>query len=466
MKRTTILFSLAVGALALLTGCAPVRQTYSQPKPPVPTALPATSTAAAGAVAADTKWRDFFGDEKLRQVVQLALDNNRDLRLAALNVERAQAQFRIQRAQQYPTVNAGASANAYHVPADATNDNKGYTYDNNQVGLQVSSWELDLFGRVKALKAAALEQFLASEQARTAAQITLVGAVAQQYLALASDHDGLKLAEATLAAQKASLELTERRRDAGMATDLDVRQARSQVESALVDISRYKGQITLDENALTLVVGAPVPPALLPGELGTAAGVKDIDAGLSSELLLRRPDIRNAEHTLKAAYANIEAARAAYFPRILLTGGGGFTSGALDELFSLRARTWAFAPQVTLPIFDSGVRDANYRIAQANRDTAVANYEKSIQTAFREVSDALSQRGRLLEQQQGQEALVRTLEETYKLSEARYKAGIDSYLTVLVAERSLYSGRQALVSLRLARVANLVTLYKVLGGGA
>ena len=291
--------------------------------------------------------------------------------------------------------------------------------------------------------------------------------MANSYLDLAGAHEGLRLAQATLVAQQASHDLIRRTRDLGMKSDLEVTQALSQVQAAQVDVARYTGQITLSENALNLLVGAPVPADLLPGGLEhDDQALKDVSAGLPSQVLLRRPDILQAEHQLKATYANIDAARANFFPQITLTTGAGFLSGALSQLFSFRARTWEFAPQVTFPIFDSGARKTRYQIAQVDRDTAVAEYEKAIQTAFREVSDSLSQRTRLLEQQNAQQALVATLEQTYRLTDARYKAGIDNYLSVLVAQRSLYSGQQALLNLRLSRLTNLVTLYKALGGGA
>ena len=464
----TIRVALCVAALAL-AACAPPKKTYQQPVPPAPqtwnTGL-SDGEKAGAPVGADLKWEEYFTDAKLRQVIQLALANNRDLRLAALNVERAQAQFRLQRSQQYPGVNAGVSADAYRMPADMTKDGKAYISDNNRLGLQVTSWEVDLFGRIRSLKAAALEQYLATGQGRAAAQIALVSSVAGVYLNMAADRDSLRLAQATLDAQKATLELISRTRDLGLRSDLEVSQARSQVQAAEGDVVRYQGQLTLDENALALLVGAPVAADLLPGDLGSETRLKEISAGVPSDVLLRRPDILQAEHRLRAAYANIAAARANFFPRITLTGGGGLLSGAVDQLFTAGARTWEFAPQVSLPIFDAGARKANYQIAETDRDSAVASYEKAIQTAFREVSDSLALRGRLMQQQNVQQSLVGTLEETFRLTEARYKAGIDNYLSVLVAQRSLYSGQQALVSLRLSRLSNLVTLYKVLGGGA
>jgi outer membrane protein, multidrug efflux system len=470
--RTRAFFRASLACACLFFGAcrAPRRDAYSRPPSPAPpvwnTGLPDGQAPAAAPVATDLDWQQFFTDAKLRQVIQLAIGNNRDLRLAVLNVERVQAEYRWQKAQQYPAVGGGMSADAYRVPGGMTKDGKPYIAETTRAGLQVSSWELDLFGRIRSLKEAALEQFLATAEGRLATQISLVSAVAGSYLNLAADRDSLRLAQATLDAQKATLDLIRRTRDIGVKSDLDLSQAQSQVQAAQVEVVRYTTQLTLDQNALSLLAGTQVPPELLPAELGPDQTLREIAAGVPSDVLLRRPDILQAEHRLKAAYANIAAARAAFFPRIALTGGGGFLSGAVAQLFSFRARTWEFAPQVTVPIFDGGLRDANYRIAQVDRDAAVAEYEKAIQIAFREVSDSLTLRGRLLEQHEAQQALVDTLSETYRLTDARYKAGIDNYLNVLVAQRSLYGGQQSLVGLRLSRLANLVTLYKVLGGGA
>jgi len=415
------------------------------------------------------KWQEFFTDQRLQSVIELALANNRDLRTAALNVEKLQAQYRIQRAEQFPTVSASATGDLYRLPnmeLDWFTIPQAVTVQQYTVNLGAASWELDLFGRVRSLKSAALERFLATEQARSATQITLVAAVANSYLTLAADRENLHLSQETLDAQQASYELILRTRDLGIASDLELRQAQSQVEVARVDIARFTDLVAQDENALNLLVGSPVSASLLPSELGSDRALKDIAPGLPSEVLLRRPDIFMAEHQLKATYANIGAARAAYFPQITLTGGGGLLSSDLGDLFKYGARTWNFAPQVVWPIFDAGTRKANFAVAQVDRDIAIAEYEKAIQSAFREVSDSLTLRTRLMEQQNAQQSLVNTLEETYRLSEARYKRGIDSYLSVLVAQRSLYAAEQVLVSLRLARLSNLVTLYKVLGGGA
>ncbi len=465
MRRKLLLLGLTV----CLCGCVP-REVYKRPAAPVPAAWPKSASGQAVAAdareAANVKWQEFFTDKQLQSVIELALANNRDLRMAALNVEKVQALYRIQRAQQFPTVAAGINAEGYRVPKSLSSSDKASTVTQVQVGVTAASWELDLFGRVRALKSAALERYLATQEARTATQIALVGGIASSYLALAADRDNLRLARETLKTQQASFELISRTRDAGIASDLEFRQAQSQVEAARVDIARYSGLVELDENALNLLVGAPVPAGMLPNELGSDRELKDVAAGLPSEVLLRRPDILLAEHQLKAAYANIDAARAAFFPRITLTAALGLASSDLTNLIKPAAGTWDLAPQASLPIFDAGARRANLKVAQADRDIAVAEYEKSIQTAFREVSDSLTLRTRLLEQQNAHQALLTSLEETYRLSDARYKGGIDSYLSVLVAQRSLYSAQQVMVSLRLARLANLVTLYKVLGGGA
>jgi outer membrane protein, multidrug efflux system len=449
-----------------LCGCPRPTQ-YVRPGLPVPSAWPAGPSAQAGApAAADLKWQEFFTDQRLRSVIELALANNRDLRVATLNIEKVQALYRIQRVQQYPTIAASASADAYRVPESLTSKGHAETVAQYTVGLGTASWELDLFGRIRSLKSQALEQYLATEQARSAAQISLIAAIADTYLALAADREDLKLAQVTLDAQQASYELIRHITEFGMASDLDLRQAQSQVEAARVDIARYSGQVALDENALHLLVGTSVTPGMLAADLSTVGDFKEVAPGLPSDVLLRRPDILAAEHQLKAANANIDVARAAFFPRITLTAAAGITSSDLTNLFKPAAGTWNFAPQVSLPIFDYGARQAGYKAAQVDRDMAVAEYERSIQSAFREVSDALSQHAWLANQQQTLQALIDALQETYRLSDARYKGGIDSYLSVLVAQRSVYVARQRMVDIRFARMVNLVTLYKALGGGA
>lgn len=464
---------LALGLAACLCGC--VQPKYKRPALPVPPAWPenasTTKTAETPNVpqAADVKWNEFFADKNLQAVIELALKNNRDLKISALNVERVQALYRIQRAQLYPALDVSATGDLYRLPKTSTIGGfsvpKAATVEQYTVG-GVVSWELDLFGRVRSLKHAALEQYLATDEARNATQISLVAAVANSYFALAADRENLRLAQTTFEAQQTSYELIKQSRDAGIANDLELRQSQSQVEAARVDIAQYSGQVAMDENALTLLVGTTIPADLLPNQLGSDSSLKEISAGVSSDVLLRRPDILSAEHQLKAATANIGAARAAFFPRIALTASSGLMSSDVSDLFKGESQTWSFAPQIVMPIFDAGARRANLKATKVERDIAVSEYEKSIQSAFRDVSDSLTLRATLTDQQNAQQTLANALNETYRLSEARYRAGIDSYLTVLVAQQSFYRAQQTLVSVRLQRMANLVTLYKVLGGGA
>ena len=463
MRRHIPLIAVSI----FLCGCPRPAQ-YVRPGLPVPATWPAGAAGEAGTpgapAPADLKWQEFFGNQRLRSTIELALANNRDLRMASLNSERVQALYRIQRAEQYPAVVASASGDVYRVPRTLSGADDE-TVAQFRVGVGVVSWELDLFGRVRSLKSRALEQYLASEQARAATQISLVAAVANTYLVLAADREILALSRESVNAQQAVYELIRQSRDIGIASDLEVRQAQTQVEAARVDVARYSGQVVLGEQALTLLVGASLAPETASSNLPDLGVLKDVAPGMPSDVLLRRPDILAAEHQLKAANANIGAARAAFFPRISLTAAAGIISSDLTNLFKPAAGTWDFNPQATIPIFDAGARQANYDAVRVERDMAVAAYEKAIQTAFNEASDALSLRTTLQAQQDAQQALVNALAETYRLSEIRYKSGIDSYLSVLIAQRALYNAQQSLIVVRLARLGNLVTLYKVLGGG-
>ncbi|MEE4218841.1 MAG: efflux transporter outer membrane subunit, partial [Xanthomonadales bacterium] len=322
-----------------------------------------------------------------------------------------------------------------------------------------------LFGRIDSLKDSALETFLAAEDTRTAAQVSLASAVAVAYLTLAADCENLALAGETLAAQKETYDLILQSRDFGMADDLQLRQAQSQVEASRVEQARLLGLVTVDRNALNLLVGTSLPEVLLPRRLSDIVAPKAVNAGLSSNVLLARPDIMAAEHRLKAINANIGAARAALFPSITLTAAGGTSSGELSGLFDAGSKSWSFNPQISLPIFTGGALRANLRKSEVERQIAVAEYEKAIQVAFQEVSDALSLGGTLNVQRTAQEALVDALDATHRLALTRWEAGMSNYLEVLVAERSLFSARQGLISLRLADEVNRITLYKVLGGG-
>jgi multidrug efflux system outer membrane protein len=458
-------------ALLVLSGCASMAPKYTRPEAPVPSEWPSgpaykNDAGKPGDVhAADIAWRDFFVDERLQKVIDLALMNNRDLRIAALNIQRTQALYRIQRAELLPTVNAGAIFSKERVPGILSGSGKPVTTELYNVNLGISSWELDLFGRIRSLKDAALQEYLATEQARLGTQISLVAEVANTYLTLAADRELLKLAQDTLSSQEASYNLIRRRYEVGASSELDLRQAQTRVDTARVDISRYTAIVAGDENALTLLVGSPVPEGLLPTELGTVTMLQDISPGLPADILQRRPDILQAENQLKAANANIGAARAAFFPRITLTTSIGTTSDQLSGLFKSGSDTWSFIPQIAMPIFDARTRPA-YDVAKVDREISLTQYEKAIQVAFREVADALAQRGTLGDQMAAQESLVEATAESYRLSDLRYKSGIDSYLSVLDAQRSLYGAQQGLISVRLSRVTNLVTLYKVIGGGA
>lgn len=483
MRQTVSSFAAGLVALAAVTslgatGCS-LAPDYTRPEMPVadswnesnrPEAPASEAAATTAGPVADIPWRDFVSDPRLRSVIGLALDNNRDLRVAALNVERAQAAYRIRRSDLYPKVGASASAQSFsfatNFGGDSGSGNSGTsTFEQYSVDLGIASWEIDFFGRIRSLKAAALEQYFATREARVATQVALVSEVASAYLVLAADTESLHLAEATLEAQQASYDLIKKSADLGMASDLDLRQAQSQVDGSRADVARVRGLIARDRNALALLAGAPVPAEMLPDGLGAVTEMGDLAPGLPSEVLLDRPDILVAEHRLKAANADIGAARAAFFPRISLTASGGTLSSSLSGLFKSGSGVWNFVGSIEQPIFQAGALRAGVDASYVERDLAVAQYEKAIQTAFAEVNVALAQRGTLADQLAAQESLVEGLDEAYRLSKARYDAGVDGYLNVLVAERSLYAARQSLVGVRLADQLNLVTLFKVLGGG-
>ncbi|MBA4390928.1 MAG: multidrug transporter [Syntrophus sp. (in: bacteria)] len=466
MIRNALLIILTIICMA---GCtmAPV---YKRPEPPVPASLPTgpaykeTAAGQTGAAAGDIGWREFYGDEKLQKVIGIALNNNRDLRVAALNIEKARALYRIQRAELYPTVNASGSLNESRVSADISDTHEGKNVRQYNANLGTSSWELDFFGRIRSLNDRALEQYLATEHARRSAQISLVAEVANAYLTLAADQENLELARSTFQAQEATYKLIRRRFEVGASSELDLNQVQTRMEAARVDVARYTGQVALDGNALNLLVGSPIPDELLSTKLDAVMVPKDISPGLSSEVLLQRPDILQAESLLKGANANIGAARAALFPRITLTTSIGTTSDDLSRLFKAGSGVWSFVPQVTMPIFDTRVWSA-LKVIKVEREIALAQYEKAIQTAFRETADALARKGTVGDQMAAQESLVQASTNAYRLSDARYTKGIDSYLGVLDAQRSLYAAQQGLITLRLSQLANRVTLYKVLGGG-
>jgi len=463
-----------LAAVLILTGCS-LEPDYVRPAAPVSAdwpkgpayGQPTAPTGAGEPLLADIGWREFFKAAPLQKLIATALANNRDLRIAALNIETARAQYRVQRADLLPTISAEASGTRQRTPASVSTYGQSGTSSQYSVDAGISSYELDFFGRVRSLKDEALETYLATEEARTVSQISLIAEVANAYLTLESDRRLLTLTEDTLKSQESSLSLTTESFKRGISSQLDLSQAQTTVETARVNRALYIRQVAQDRNALELLVGVPIGDAML-GEIDiskTDALLADLPAGLPSALLTRRPDIREAEHQLRAANADIGAARAAFFPKITLTASGGTESTALSGLFDAGTSAWSFTPLISLPIFDAGRNQANLDISKAQRAIEVAQYEKTIQTAFREVSDALAGRGTYTDQVNAQRALVQADADSYRLAQLRYGKGIDSYLNVLDSQRSLYNAQQTLISIELERMSNLVTLYKVLGGG-
>jgi multidrug efflux system outer membrane protein len=443
-------------AVAVLSGCSFI-PTYERPAAPVPSSFPGQAAeAAAGATL--PAWDTVVADARLRDLIALALQNNRDLRVAVLNMEQVRAAYQIKRADQFPTLNLAASGSRQ--PNGSGGISSTYS-----AGLAMASWELDFFGRVAALKDTALAQFLASEEAKRAAQTSLVAAVANGWLALQADEELLDLTRRTLATREESLRLTQLRLDSGVASALDLRQAESLAAAARGTLAQLQRSRAQDLNALTLLVGQTPPAALLPTAGVSSAAMRAVPEGLPSDLLARRADIRQAEQALIAANANIGAARAAFFPRIALTASVGSASSDLSGLFKDGSWGFTLAPQALLPIFDAGRNQAALDSAKVGRDIAVAQYEKAIQTAFREVADALAGRATLGEQLAAVQQQANADAERLRLSELRYRGGVASSLDWLDAQRSLFATQQSLAQLRLAQQQNQVALYKALGGG-
>lgn len=454
----------------LAAGCTMVPP-YQRPEAPIPDSWPSGPSyrdgpdGPAGAAADEVLWREFFVDERLRAIIAAALANNRDLRAAALNVERARALYRIQRAELLPIVDAAGSGTKARVPFDLSGTGRSETFEQYRAELGIASWEIDFFGRIRSLEQRALEEYLATEQARRSAQILIVSEVANAYLILAANRENLQLAQSTLEAQQASYNLIRRRFEVGIVPALDLRQVQTRVDTARVDVARYTELAAKNENALNLLVGAPVPADWLPDGLSAVAPLPDVPPGASSEILLRRPDVLQAESLLKAANADIGAARAAFFPRISLTTAVGTASEQLTGLFRSGSTAWNFTPAAVMPIFDPRIWAA-LDVSEVQQQIALNQYESAIQAAFREVADALARRGTMAEQMAAQQSLVDATAATYRLSNARYEKGSDIYLNVLDAQRSLYSAQQGLIAIRLVKLVNQVRLYAALGGGA
>lgn len=454
----------SVGALAttaLLAGCGSMAPEYERPPAPVDRTFGGAAAVSPGVIAAaDILWQDFFRDTRLKRLIAIALENNRDLRTTALRIEQIRAQYQIQRADQWPTINAAASGVRQPSPITGA---QASTYT---VGLGVTAFEFDFFGRIRSLSDAALAQYLASEEAYRTGQIALIAVVATTYLNLLADKELLDVTRQTLGTREESLKLTKLKFDRGASSELDYRQAESLIQGARVTLAQVKRRQALDQNALVLLLGQPMPADLPPAQsvMGQEL-LPELPVGLPSEVLTRRPDVMQAEQMLIAANANIGAARANFYPRISLTASAGVASNELSGLFNSGTFAWTLAPQALLPIFDRGRNKAILGSSKANREIAVAQYEQAIQAAFREVSDALDSRSSLLDEVRAQRAQVSAETSRFRLADLRYKNGAASYLDVLDAQRSLFTAKLAVVQVQAAQVQNLVTLYKVLGGG-
>jgi multidrug efflux system outer membrane protein len=483
-----------VTGLALLgaAGCS-LEPDYARPDAPIVPNWPAQTAGQGQIRTADVGWRDFFHDAVLQRLIQLALDNNRDLRIAALNVGEAQARYRVQHADLFPMIGGSAIEQAERFPAgvvgassagagptsgggtsatgassagSAATGTGGSVFRFYDVGVGFTSYEIDLFGRIRSLGHAALEQYFSADETRRAATLSLVAEVAGGYFTLLADQAMLNVSRDTLQAQQASYELTRKNLESGNGTELALRQAQITVETARADIAAEQRQMMVDRDALVLLLGAPLPAdAGGDGKLDDEELIAQLPTDIPSAVLVDRPDILSTEHQLLAANANIGAARAAFFPSISLTANYGTAASQLTGLFKSASDAWTFSPQITVPIFTAGANEANLDLAKLEKNVAIAQYEKAIQTGFREVSDALSGLQTYDDQLAAQAALVDASSRAFSLADLRFRNGVDSYLTVLDAQRSLYSAQEGLISVRLGRLQNLVTLYKALGGG-
>ena len=456
MKSASLFLSIAA-ALAL-AGCSTLVPKDTAVAPAIPAQWPAEAAQGEVADVAAVGWRDFFTDARLQQVIDQSLQNNRDLRVAVLNVERARGQYRVQRADRVPGVAVTGQMDRRGTDAGVTEQ---FT-----AGVGVAEFELDLFGRVRNLSEAALQQYFAVAANRRNAQLSLVAETATAWLTYGADAQRLKIADATLKTYEDSLRLAEARHERGGSSALELTQTRTLVETARTDAARLRGQLAQDRNALALLAGGQLDPALLPDSIEPQLlALAPPPAGLPSDVLLQRPDIMAAEHQLLAANANIGAARAAFFPSISLTASAGTTSRELDGLFEGGSGLWSFVPQINLPIFTAGRLRGNLDYSKVVKDINVAAYEKSIQTAFREVADGLAARGTFARQLQAQRDLVSNNQAYYTLANQRYDEGVDSYLAVLDAQRELFAAQQQLLRDRLGQLSSEVSLFKALGGG-
>ncbi len=465
MRKTFSLAAMPLAIMLVLSGCT-MEPKYERPALPVAAHYDLESHHAGNG--ADIRWQSFFTDPVMHQLIASALANNRDLRVAALNVEVARSQVQIDRAALLPSVALSGSQTATHLPANlySTASTGPVTYQEFNTSLGVSAWELDFFGRLRSLRDQALESYLATAATQRATQISLISQVASAYLSLCADNELLTLAQSTVKSQQDSYNLTKRSVDGGVSSEQDLVQAETSVRAAQADVASYTRLVRQDVNALALLVGSHLPADML----AKARLKKDwrfpaTPAGLPSDLLTRRPDIIAAEHTLKAANANIGAARAAFFPSISLTASGGSTSSSLGHLLEGGTAAWSFGPAINLPIFDGGVNSANLDVAHLKKRIEVADYEKSIQTAFKEVGDALAGQDTYQDELNARRQDEQANQRNYDFAHLRYQEGVDNYLNVLVAQRSLYAAQQSLITTQLGQLNQQITLYKTLGGG-
>lgn len=447
------------------SGCT-MAPTYARPDLPIPNTYPASGEVTEGRDAELPGWKGFFKDAPMRRVIELALANNRDLRVSMLNIEKTRAQYRIQRADLLPTINAAGSANNQHLPASVSGTGvKGVTRQYS-ASLGFSAFELDLFGRIRSLTEQALENYYSVEEEARSAQLSLIAETAAMYLQLVADREVYDLTQATADNRRKTFELIQQKFEVGVASDLDVSQAQTILDEAMVSLAAAATQVGQDENYLALLMGHSLPAELpMVRRLAQVDSMADVPEGLPSALLARRPDVLAAEHTLLGANANIGAARANFFPTITLTGDLGKMSAEYNNLWDAGSRAWSFLPQITLPIFDMGRNKATLDVAETDRDIAVARYEKAIQAAFREVADTLVQRANIGNQMTAQESLVAATNRSVAHANTRYGVGVGNFIDLLDAERSLYTARSGLISARLLRETNALTLYKALGGG-
>jgi outer membrane protein, multidrug efflux system len=455
-----------VVATLALSGCTMIPK-YERPAAPVSGNYPGRA-GTHETNAADIAWRDFVGDKRLRKLIELALTNNRDLRAATLKVEQSRAQYRVTRSALFPTIEGtGTSTRARSSQTGlGPGGSSGFTYSQWSASVGTTSYEVDLFGRVRSLSREALEKYFATDEAQRSTQISLVAEVATEYFTLRQAQEQLDLARETLQAVQESYSLNKASFDAGAITELDLRTAEGQVQTSQINVLTYERQRAEAENTLVLLIGQSLPvdlPAARP--FGDAKALANVRPGLPSELLERRADILEAEHTLKAANANIGAARAAFFPRITLTSSIGTTSAQLSELFRAGTGVWSFSPQITVPIFTGGQLSGELDAAKISKQIEIANYQKAIQTAFREVSDALVGVSNYTKQIDAETKLAEVQQRRFQLANARYRQGEDSYLNVLSAQQDLYSAQQGLLQARYNKFASQIALYKALGGG-